>query len=588
MAQISEQLTELIKQRDNLADNLTAKGITAAKTETFNTLVPKVAQIQGFDGEEKILDVATKYNDTPQNPVQLNYPKNVQKNINVQLSSSTVTDFSSSKIEVCGKNLFDMSLWKTPVTETGLTIQYLENEDCLLLNGTCTLGGDRLNKKPIIGIPLNSNFNKVNTNIHYISGTVTTNNNYAMLYLKHYGDPNVNLKAVNLQNSDSFTTNNIFTNTSDISLYTFYISSGVTFDNYKFRVSMEYTDAVSGYVDTYEKFNGQTYTADSSGVIKNISSIYPLTNIFTSSDVDITVKGGAYKEILPSTGKNGFTKIYQETGSEISGGSVPQLVSLNSIPADAISLNTSIPLPFINAKLKPTDGSVWFEKSNEDMAINPDLATSTKTRTAVNKGTSQQGFDIPLTVPIDLNSGYGLYVKYTPESMGYSTDTIYSSYFGVTIGGGRCISLEPNGGSSDWGNMCEMFFYNIENVIHWRIRCLVGTDYEVGLTTYAESYGSVALDNEPIIEGLWSYFENAVVPTEVKKCSVSRTKVSSDYSIFLQRATSPYDFTTYKTDDSRECNMISPYSSVWVSIGDEYGHRLSGDLPTCELKYLSN
>lgn len=45
MASISQYLAELDKQRDSLAANLTAMGVSAAADEKLNTLVPKVLQI---------------------------------------------------------------------------------------------------------------------------------------------------------------------------------------------------------------------------------------------------------------------------------------------------------------------------------------------------------------------------------------------------------------------------------------------------------------------------------------------------------------------------------------------------------------
>ena len=46
MATISQQLTELVNQKNALADNLVTKGVEASQSETFNTLVPKVLDIQ--------------------------------------------------------------------------------------------------------------------------------------------------------------------------------------------------------------------------------------------------------------------------------------------------------------------------------------------------------------------------------------------------------------------------------------------------------------------------------------------------------------------------------------------------------------
>ena len=44
---ITEQLTKLNQLRQQLAANLTTKGVTATATEKFNTLVPKVLAISG-------------------------------------------------------------------------------------------------------------------------------------------------------------------------------------------------------------------------------------------------------------------------------------------------------------------------------------------------------------------------------------------------------------------------------------------------------------------------------------------------------------------------------------------------------------
>lgn len=53
METISQQLTELVNQKNALAENLTTKGITASSSETLNTLVPKVLEIQGGGGDNK-------------------------------------------------------------------------------------------------------------------------------------------------------------------------------------------------------------------------------------------------------------------------------------------------------------------------------------------------------------------------------------------------------------------------------------------------------------------------------------------------------------------------------------------------------
>lgn len=50
MPTISDQLTALIVQKNNLVDNLNTKGVTASRSEKLNTLVPKVLQINSSSG----------------------------------------------------------------------------------------------------------------------------------------------------------------------------------------------------------------------------------------------------------------------------------------------------------------------------------------------------------------------------------------------------------------------------------------------------------------------------------------------------------------------------------------------------------
>ena len=50
MPTISDQLTALIVQKNNLVDNLNTKGVTATRSEKLNTLVPKVLQINSSSG----------------------------------------------------------------------------------------------------------------------------------------------------------------------------------------------------------------------------------------------------------------------------------------------------------------------------------------------------------------------------------------------------------------------------------------------------------------------------------------------------------------------------------------------------------
>ena len=54
MSKMTDQLTELINQKKQLATNLNVKGVSASENETLNTLVPKVLSIVGGSGDVKL------------------------------------------------------------------------------------------------------------------------------------------------------------------------------------------------------------------------------------------------------------------------------------------------------------------------------------------------------------------------------------------------------------------------------------------------------------------------------------------------------------------------------------------------------
>ena len=65
---IAKYLEELLKQKEQLANNLRLKGVDADSSETLNTLIPKVLQIQGGSPKRQSVflaeEVPEKYADT--------------------------------------------------------------------------------------------------------------------------------------------------------------------------------------------------------------------------------------------------------------------------------------------------------------------------------------------------------------------------------------------------------------------------------------------------------------------------------------------------------------------------------------------
>lgn len=88
-----------------------------------------------------------------------------------------------------GKNLFDMSIYGTPVTQNGLTISYNSYYDCLVLNGTLTTAGRFAVKQ---GLDIRLDYGEYATvSQYFISGSVdgVSPETYALPYFGTYVTP---------------------------------------------------------------------------------------------------------------------------------------------------------------------------------------------------------------------------------------------------------------------------------------------------------------------------------------------------------------------------------------------------------------
>lgn len=99
-ATITEQLTKLNQLRQQLAANLTTKGVTATTAEKFNTLVPKVLEIPG--GESPTTTVL--YDATHRDKVSLLYNDTIY----------SVADFTALHADFCSaKNNYALNYGTT-------------------------------------------------------------------------------------------------------------------------------------------------------------------------------------------------------------------------------------------------------------------------------------------------------------------------------------------------------------------------------------------------------------------------------------------------------------------------------------------
>lgn len=205
-----------------------------------------------------------------------------------------ISDFSTVTVNRCGKNILEYPYVETTLTRNGLT--FTDNKDgTITVNGTAT-ADTQFRLQDTIIYP--NNFNPFNSLIGkkvYISGSPegSTKDTYAIQWISAgvYG-------------------NGVMTVTKS-SYYRFaiFVKSGITVENLVFKPQIELgTTATS-----YEPYQGQTYTSTPTGEVTGITNLYPTTTFLTDNAgvVFEQITGGFYKEILPSTDKNGITKVYQ-------------------------------------------------------------------------------------------------------------------------------------------------------------------------------------------------------------------------------------------------------------------------------------
>lgn len=217
--------------------------------------------------------------------IQIDDVSPTDQRLNVSLTSDTVTDFSSKTVSVYGKNFAKL---KTG-TSYGLTLEWLENEGCYLLNGTCTLAGSNslfTNVSTICGVGGKAFTLKTKQ----ISGSVKNadgKTKYAIFYTSTSEDNatggSVNLIGANLNES-------VVTKTATASkdrLYNcrLYISEGVEFDNFKFTAQLEIGTTATDY-EAYKE--PVTYKSTKGGSVSGVTLGTGAYNLCTNdSAVDI-------------------------------------------------------------------------------------------------------------------------------------------------------------------------------------------------------------------------------------------------------------------------------------------------------------
>ena len=353
------------------------------------------------------------------------------------IQNGTPTPTSPVEIESVGdktKNLLNASLWKTSVTNNGITVEYLEDEDCFLLNGTATTAIDFAAK--YINIPNVPGTSYV-LSAKYVSGSIDrtngSGNKYAVAYLGNADTINTtnNWHSIHLQNQD--VTGSVKVNNKNyITRFWFYVSLGVKFDNYKVKIQLE-----EGNVATsYEPYGYKIPITVSNGSDTKTTNIYlkePLRKVGEYADyLDLTNKKVVrnVKELILN-GTENWTKYtsvnnhYQLiVGDNYFSRDTNSILSNYYIQGVSGSYNSSLNYAVISAdanriRFKDKDIStiedwknklVGYADSNKPLKVIYQLANET-----------EESVEIPSIPNLTGNITYSIDTTIKPSSINYST-----------------------------------------------------------------------------------------------------------------------------------------------------------------------
>lgn len=252
-----------------------------------------------------------------------------------------ISDFSTTTVTRCGRNLIpsigSISYYfgniingKPYVSSNTNTISSLTNIDVSAFRGVYTV--KKLEEGKTYTLSLNGIVNNCSTKALFLTVGFRSSEDTI------FGTTDVS----SYKTSDSNATSLTFTVPSGkpyclIGFYNYPTALGDTISLNAMQVEFGST------ATNYEPYQGQTYTPTATGEVTGITNLYPLTTLITNNAgvVFEQVTGQTYKEILPSTDKNGMTKVLQPAvdstiDSNITSDNIKKDVSILGVTGDYI------------------------------------------------------------------------------------------------------------------------------------------------------------------------------------------------------------------------------------------------------------
>ncbi len=195
----------------------------------------------------------------------------IPHNIGVKLSNA------DAKLYKSGKNLFNQALIPN-FTSNGITLQYLPDENCFLINGMSTATTQKMCK---IAIECEPN-QKYAMSTNYISGSVMVPSGGSAASFFGFND------ELNAVGSEKFYTNFSHGKTSKMLTVTkkycnyfwIYVTKDVEFKDYKVRVQLEKNNTATDF----EPYIEPTECVVNTDGTANVPSRYPSTRLFTDTE----------------------------------------------------------------------------------------------------------------------------------------------------------------------------------------------------------------------------------------------------------------------------------------------------------------
>lgn len=151
---------------------------------------------------------------------------------------------ASEQAQYSGKNLFDMQVFRD-ASANGFTIQYLENEDCIVINGTATTTLSVFRTPYLIETGTEDPYT---ISVEYVSGTFSIpDGGYGVFYTGNGDSADEITNFLDTKFSYDISYKSAINTKNYITGVWFYISGGSVFSNYKIKLQIEKNSEFTSY-----------------------------------------------------------------------------------------------------------------------------------------------------------------------------------------------------------------------------------------------------------------------------------------------------------------------------------------------------